>query len=59
MLHQWLRKEGCMFSWLEKNPFFFSVFVFIFIAYAGIVEILPDFAHRARPVEHKKPYTVL
>ncbi|CUU68231.1 cytochrome-c oxidase, cbb3-type subunit II [Campylobacter hyointestinalis subsp. hyointestinalis] len=48
-----------MFSWLEKNPFFFAVFVFIFIAYAGIVEILPDFADRARPVENKKPYTVL
>ncbi|ANE33041.1 cytochrome-c oxidase, cbb3-type subunit II [Campylobacter hyointestinalis] len=48
-----------MFSWLEKNPFFFAVFVFIFIAYAGVVEILPDFADRARPVENKKPYTVL
>lgn len=48
-----------MFSWLEKNPFFFAVFVFIFIAYAGIVEILPDFADRARPIEGKKPYTVL
>ncbi len=48
-----------MFSWLEKNPFFFAVFVFIFISYAGIVEILPDFADRARPIEGKKPYTVL
>ncbi|WP_419261521.1 cytochrome-c oxidase, cbb3-type subunit II [Campylobacter fetus] len=48
-----------MFSWLEKNPFFFAVFVFIFIAYAGIIEILPDFADRARPVEGRKPYTVL
>lgn len=43
-----------MFSWLEKNPFFFAVFVFIFIAYAGIIEILPDFADRARPVEGRK-----
>lgn len=48
-----------MFNWLEKNPFFFAVAVFIVIAYAGIVEILPDFANRARPVEGKKPYTVL
>lgn len=48
-----------MFSWLEKNPFFFAVFVFIVIAYAGIIEILPDFADRARPIEGKKPYTVL
>lgn len=48
-----------MFSWLEKNPFFFAVFVFVFISYAGIVEILPDFADRARPIEGKKPYSVL
>lgn len=48
-----------MFSWLEKNPFFFAVAVFILIAYAGIVEILPDFANRARPVEGTKPYSVL
>ncbi|CZE47750.1 cytochrome-c oxidase, cbb3-type subunit II [Campylobacter geochelonis] len=48
-----------MFSWLEKNPFFFAVFLFIVIAYAGIVEILPDFADSARPIEGKKPYSVL
>lgn len=48
-----------MFSWLEKNPFFFAVFVFVFIAYAGIVEILPDFAERARPTKDTKPYSVL
>lgn len=48
-----------MFNWLEKHPFFFAVAVFVVIAYAGIVEILPDFADRARPVESKKPYTVL
>ena len=48
-----------MFSWLEKNPFFFAVFVFVFIAYAGIVEILPDFADRARPTKDAKPYSVL
>lgn len=48
-----------MFSWLEKNPFFFAVGVFIVIAYAGIIEILPDFANRARPLEGTKPPTVL
>ena len=48
-----------MFSWLEKNPFFFAVAVFVVIAYAGVVEVLPDFANNARPIEGKKPYTVL
>lgn len=48
-----------MFSWLEKNPFFFAVAVFIVIAYAGIIEVLPNFAESARPIESKKPYTVL
>ncbi|AQW87234.1 cytochrome c oxidase CcoNOPQ, cbb3-type, membrane-bound monoheme cytochrome c subunit II [Campylobacter pinnipediorum subsp. caledonicus] len=48
-----------MFSWLEKNPFFFAVAVFILIAYAGVVEILPDFSNRARPLETTKPYSVL
>ena len=48
-----------MFSWLERNPFFFAVLTFIFIAYAGVVEILPDFADRARPTVDTKPYTVL
>ena len=48
-----------MFSWLEKNPFVFAVAVFVVIAYAGIVEVLPNFAENARPIEGKKPYTVL
>jgi cytochrome c oxidase cbb3-type subunit 2 len=48
-----------MFHWLEKNPFFFAVGVFIVIAYAGVVEILPNFAERARPVKGLKPYSVL
>ncbi|EAI4807741.1 cytochrome-c oxidase, cbb3-type subunit II [Campylobacter jejuni] len=48
-----------MFSWLEKNPFFFAVAVFVVIAYAGIVEVLPNFGENARPIEGKKPYTVL
>jgi cytochrome c oxidase cbb3-type subunit 2 len=48
-----------MFHWLEKNPFFFAVGVFIVIAYAGIVTVLPDFMESARPVKGTKPYTVL
>jgi cytochrome c oxidase cbb3-type subunit 2 len=48
-----------MFHWLEKNPFFFAVGVFVVIAYAGLVEVLPDFAKTSRPVVGTKPYTVL
>ncbi len=48
-----------MFHWLEKHPFFFAVGVFIVIAYAGLIEILPNFAEAARPVKGLKPYTVL
>jgi len=48
-----------MFHWLEKNPFFFAVGVFLVVAYAGIVTILPDFMNSARPVVGTKPYTVL
>ena len=48
-----------MFNWLEKNPFFFAVAVFIVIAFAGIIEIIPDFAKQSRPVVGTKPYTVL
>lgn len=48
-----------MFHWLERNPFFFSVGVFLVIAYAGAVTILPDFMETARPVVGTKPYTVL
>ncbi len=48
-----------MFHWLEKNPFFFSVGVFIVIAFAGIIEILPNFAEASRPIKGLKPYTVL
>ena len=48
-----------MFHWLEKNPFFFAVGVFVVIAYAGIVTILPDFMESARPLKGTKPYTVL
>ncbi|KIM07913.1 MAG: peptidase S13 [Sulfurovum sp. PC08-66] len=48
-----------MFHWLEKNPFFFSVGVFVVIAFAGLIEILPNFAEASRPVLGLKPYTVL
>jgi cytochrome c oxidase cbb3-type subunit 2 len=48
-----------MFHWLEQRPFFFAVAVFVFVAWAGSVEILPDFAKRAQPVVGTKPYTVL
>ncbi len=48
-----------MFHWLEKNPFFFAVGVFLFVAYAGIVQILPDFAKQSQPLVGTKPYTVL
>jgi cytochrome c oxidase cbb3-type subunit 2 len=48
-----------MFHWLEKNPFFFAVGVFIAIAFAGLIEILPNFAEASRPDVGLKPYTVL
>lgn len=48
-----------MFHWLEKNPFFFAVSIFVVIAFAGLVEILPNFAQASRPVIGTKPYTTL
>jgi len=48
-----------MFHWLEKNPFFFAVGVFLVIAFAGLIEILPNFAEASRPVAGLRPYTVL
>ena len=48
-----------MFHWLEKRPFFFSVGVFVVIAFAGLIEILPNFAQASRPVDGLKPMTVL
>ncbi len=48
-----------MFHWLEKNPFFFAVGVFVVIAFAGLIEILPNFAQASRPIEGLKPYTPL
>jgi len=48
-----------MFHFLEKNPFFFAVFLFIVIAFAGLIEILPNFAQASRPVVGTTPYTML
>lgn len=48
-----------MFHWLEKNPFFFAVAVFVVISFAGIIEIIPNFAQASRPIEGLKPYTPL
>jgi len=48
-----------MFHWLEKNPFFFAVGVFVVITFAGLIEILPNFAQASRPVIGTAPYSTL
>ena len=48
-----------MFHFLERNPFLFTVVLFVTVAWAGLVEVLPDFAKRAQPLVGTKPYTVL
>ena len=48
-----------MFHWLEQRPFFFTVVLFVFVAFAGLVEVLPDFAKASQPTVGTKPYTVL
>lgn len=48
-----------MFSWLEKNPFFFTVVFLAVFSVAGLVEILPDFAQASRPTHGLKPYNML
>ncbi len=48
-----------MFHWFEQRPFFFAVLVFVFVAFAGIIEVIPDFAKQARPTVGTKPYTLL
>ena len=48
-----------MFHWLEQRPFFFTVFLFLTVAFAGIVEVLPDFAKSSQPTVGTKPYSVL
>ena len=48
-----------MFSWLEKNPFFFTVAFLVVFSIAGLVEILPDFSKSSRPIDGLKPYSLL
>ncbi|MCK5110697.1 MAG: cytochrome-c oxidase, cbb3-type subunit II [Arcobacteraceae bacterium] len=48
-----------MFHWLEQRPFFFAVAVFLTVAFAGIIEIIPDFAKASQPLVGTKPYSVL
>jgi cytochrome c oxidase cbb3-type subunit 2 len=48
-----------MFHWLEKHPFLFAVGVFVTIAFAGLIEIVPNFAQASRPVIGTKPVTLL
>lgn len=48
-----------MFHWLEKNPFFFASAVSIVISFAGLIEIVPNFAKAGRPLVDMKPRTVL
>ena len=48
-----------MFHWLEKNPFLFTVLVFVTVAFAGVIEVLPQFAEKSRPLVGTKPYTIL
>jgi cytochrome c oxidase cbb3-type subunit II len=48
-----------MFHWLEKHPFFFAVLVFVTVAFAGLVEILPSFAQQSRPLVGTAPYSTL
>jgi len=48
-----------MFHWLEKHPFFFAVGVFLVISFAGLIEIVPNFAEASRPVIGTKPYSTL
>jgi cytochrome c oxidase cbb3-type subunit 2 len=48
-----------MFHWLEQRPFFFAVGVFVVVAFAGLIEILPNFAEASRPTLGTKPYSGL
>lgn len=48
-----------MFSFLERNPFFFTLAFLAVFSIAGLVEILPGFAKTARPIEGLKPYSLL
>jgi len=48
-----------MFHWLEQRPLFFAVFLFLTVAFAGFIEIIPDFAKASQPTVGTKPFTVL
>jgi len=48
-----------MFHFLEKNPFLFTVMVFVTVAFAGVITVLPDFAKSSQPLVGTKPYTIL
>ena len=48
-----------MFHWLEQRPFFFAVGVFLVVAFAGIIEVIPDFGKQSQPTVGTKPYSVL
>ncbi len=48
-----------MFHWLEERPFFFGVGIFVVIAFAGLVMIIPHFVQQSRPLIGTKPYTTL
>ena len=48
-----------MFHWLEKNPFAFALAVFVTIAFAGLIEIVPNFAASSRPLIGTTPYSTL
>jgi len=48
-----------MFHWLEQRPFFFTVMVFLFVAFAGLIEAIPDFAKQSQPLVGTKPYSIL
>jgi cytochrome c oxidase cbb3-type subunit 2 len=48
-----------MFHWLEQRPFFFAVALFLTVAFAGFIEIIPDFGKQSQPTVGTKPYSVL
>ncbi len=48
-----------MFHWLEQRPFFFAVVLFAFVAFAGIIEVIPEFTKASQPTVGTKPYTTL
>ena len=47
------------FHWLERKPFFFAALVSIVISFAGLIELVPNFAKAARPLIGMVPRTVL